>query len=171
MKMEMNQKSRSRILEKRNVNISAGGSFYECAKSRRTRHRDVLKNIDSYRAVPLGRGGARGPGLSSEFSSSGEPEFIPKKVFRIQNKEAVAKALKQRKISQMESYKWLSKPTESNSDTKTILGQSTKCDSKKQIMKKPSKDKKYKLERCNIISCSIPRKIIGDGSENNPILL
>ena len=152
MKTKRNQQPQFQILEKRSLNISAGGRFYERAKSRRMRHRDVLKDIDSCRAIPLGRGGARGPGLSSEFSSSEEPEYIPKKVFRIQNKEAVAKALKQRKLNQMESYNFLSNSTNRAPKTKKTLGcSSKKHDFKKKVVKGPCRDKNYKLERCNIL--------------------
>lgn len=42
-------------LEKRNLNVSRGGSFYERAKSRQSRHRESLMSMgDSEAAVPLG---------------------------------------------------------------------------------------------------------------------
>lgn len=41
-------------LKKNSINVSAGACFYEKAKSRRVRHRQVLKEQDSVRAVPLG---------------------------------------------------------------------------------------------------------------------
>ena len=50
-------------LQKSNLNVSAGRKFYEKAKSRRSRHRLALMTSDqSSDAVPLGKGGKRGPG-------------------------------------------------------------------------------------------------------------
>ena len=55
-------------LQRRNLNVSGGREFYERAKSRRERHRRVLMSSSAVLdgAVPLGRGGSRGPGLSSD---------------------------------------------------------------------------------------------------------
>eukprot|EP00978_Attheya_sp_CCMP212_P030127 scaffold109765_cov56-Attheya_sp.AAC.1 len=55
-------------LQGSNLNISAGGVFYENARSRRERHRVVLMSSDrSSDAVPLGKSGKRGPGRTSDL--------------------------------------------------------------------------------------------------------
>ncbi|KAL7576492.1 hypothetical protein ACA910_017995 [Epithemia clementina (nom. ined.)] len=53
-------------LRPRNLNVSAGGVIYEKAASRHARHRRTLMTDHSLRdsAIPLQRGGNRGPGLS-----------------------------------------------------------------------------------------------------------
>lgn len=54
-------------LTKKNLNVSAGRKFYEKAASRHARWRLALlkhSHISRDRAIPLKRGGARGPGLA-----------------------------------------------------------------------------------------------------------
>eukprot|EP00526_Cylindrotheca_closterium_P023820 CAMPEP_0113652770 /NCGR_PEP_ID=MMETSP0017_2-20120614/28201_1 /TAXON_ID=2856 /ORGANISM="Cylindrotheca closterium" /LENGTH=197 /DNA_ID=CAMNT_0000565675 /DNA_START=9 /DNA_END=602 /DNA_ORIENTATION=- /assembly_acc=CAM_ASM_000147 len=60
------------VLKQENLNVSAGRTIYESARSRRERHRLALKNgmklgeeDGSNHIVALGRGGARGPNRSS----------------------------------------------------------------------------------------------------------
>ena len=54
-------------LQKKNLNVSAGRKIYERARSRRERDRAALmahSHISRTEAIPLSRGGARGPGLA-----------------------------------------------------------------------------------------------------------
>lgn len=54
-------------LQKSDLNVSSSGKIYECAKSRRARHRLALSE-GAETAKPLGRGGKRGPNQTSSIT-------------------------------------------------------------------------------------------------------
>lgn len=66
------KESKKQFLDPKNINISAGARFYEKAKSRRIRHRDVLRDEASsifQSAIPLGGDGGTGMNRSIRTGS------------------------------------------------------------------------------------------------------
>ena len=62
-------------LKKKSLNVSGGREFYERASSRRERHRNALRaSLSMDEAVPLGRGGAKGPGLAVDMVPAQQDE-------------------------------------------------------------------------------------------------
>jgi len=73
---DSDSKSSLLTLEKSSMNVSAGGRFYEKAKSRRARHRLALCD-NSETAVPLGRAGSRGPNRTSSCTMVRHEDGVP----------------------------------------------------------------------------------------------
>ena len=73
---DSDSKSSSLTLEKSSMNVSAGGIFYEKAKSRRARHRLALRD-NSETAVPLGKSGSRGPNRTSSITMARHEDGVP----------------------------------------------------------------------------------------------